>query len=392
MKKFCISLFLFLSLAPLVAQEMNFEQGSWTEIRTKAREQNKLIFLDAYTTWCGPCKSMAKNIFTDTGVAAYYNSNFINAKIDMEKGEGPEIAGKYNVNCYPNLLYIDGNGNLIHRSAGYKNAEEFIALGKTAQVPDKTFSSVQKQVDSGNSDPAFIAGYLHFLSFSCLPANDAAVKYFSKVKEEEMILPENWAMIRDYVTDIHSAPFIYLVKNRIAYAQKYNTDSVNAKIFDAFLNNSNKLVFQEKFDSAAMRSLVAEADKIGFERGEELHLTLELPYYERLENWNAYFNTAKSLVEKYKQKDDMFLNNVSWAIYEKCTDKSKLAEAEQWAKKSVEIKEEYYNLDTYASLLFRNGKKGEAVIAEKKAIDMAKSAGMDTHDLEQTLLKFQEKK
>ena len=83
-----------------------FEHGTFQEIKAKALKENKLIFIDAYTVWCGPCKQMAINVFTDDAVANYYNANLINAKIDMEKGEGIEIAKLYEVNCYPNLLFI----------------------------------------------------------------------------------------------------------------------------------------------------------------------------------------------------------------------------------------------------------------------------------------------
>ena len=58
-----------------------------------------------------PCKQMAKSVFTNDAVADYYNTNLVNAKIDMEKGEGLEIAKLYEVKCYPNLLFIDGNGS-----------------------------------------------------------------------------------------------------------------------------------------------------------------------------------------------------------------------------------------------------------------------------------------
>jgi len=83
---------------------------------------------------------MAKNIFTDKTVADYYNANFINAKIDMEKGEGIDIAKEYKVSCYPNLVYIDGDGKLVHRAAGSMEAAAFIELGKTAYTPEKAFS------------------------------------------------------------------------------------------------------------------------------------------------------------------------------------------------------------------------------------------------------------
>src|SRR3989304_5110710 len=88
-------------------RSINFEHGAWKDILTKAKTEKKLIMLDAFTSWCGPCKWMAKNVFTNDTVADYYNATYVNAKIDMEKGEGIDLAKKYGVQAYPTFLFID---------------------------------------------------------------------------------------------------------------------------------------------------------------------------------------------------------------------------------------------------------------------------------------------
>lgn len=100
------------------AAGIQFETGTWAEILAKAKQQNKYVFVDAYTTWCGPCKWMDKNVFPTAEAGEYFNKNFVNAKIDMEKGEGLEIAKTYSVQAYPTYLYVDGDGNLVHRVVG----------------------------------------------------------------------------------------------------------------------------------------------------------------------------------------------------------------------------------------------------------------------------------
>ncbi len=83
----CFLLFFFSSIHTLQAQGIEFEKGTWEEILNKARENNKPIFVDAYTTWCGPCKWMSKNIFTQDEVGSYFKDNFIAYKMDMKKGK-----------------------------------------------------------------------------------------------------------------------------------------------------------------------------------------------------------------------------------------------------------------------------------------------------------------
>lgn len=135
-----------LSSVTLFAQHrsITFEHTSFKEIKAKALKENKLIFIDAYTSWCGPCKRMAREVFTNDTVADYYNKNFVNAKIDMEKGEGVDIAKQYDVRCYPNLLFVDGNGNIVHRVAGGMSPKEFIALGEETKTPENVFLITRK--------------------------------------------------------------------------------------------------------------------------------------------------------------------------------------------------------------------------------------------------------
>lgn len=133
---------------------IKFENGTWEEIKARSAKENKLIFLDAYASWCGICKRMEKNVFSNDTVADYFNSNFINAKIDMESGEGIAIAKQYDVNVYPNLLFIDGQGKIIHRAVGGLRSHELIELAKDAQNPDKQNSGMTKTPEKGSSDAA----------------------------------------------------------------------------------------------------------------------------------------------------------------------------------------------------------------------------------------------
>ena len=357
------------------AQEIAFETGTWAEIKAKAQKENKLIFMDAFTTWCGPCKWMAKNIFTDKTVADYYNANFINAKIDMEKGEGIDIAKEYKVSCYPNLVYIDGDGKLVHRAAGSMEAAAFIELGKTAYTPEKAFSFYQTKYEGGERNPAFLTAYLDIMSQTCLPTTTVATDYFASIKEEDMLQQGNWNLLYHHIADVTSAPFIYLVKNRSAFEAKYTADSVNQKIYSTYLQHGNTLLRSKEDAAGKLKAFQQEVTNSGISRADELNSNLTLKFAQSQNDWNTWFIAAKTLAEK--SSDANFLNGLSWTAFEKLDDPKKLNEAELWAKKSVELQEGSYNLDTYANLLFKNGKAELALTTEKKALELAKAAGED---------------
>ncbi len=90
--KRCSLLFTILILSmgkPLQAQEgIRFEEGSFSTILKKAKDLKKPVFIDVYTSWCGPCKRMAKEIFPKKEVGEKFNASFINYALDAEKGKG----------------------------------------------------------------------------------------------------------------------------------------------------------------------------------------------------------------------------------------------------------------------------------------------------------------
>jgi thioredoxin 1 len=115
------------------SDEITFHKNSWADIVKKAKAEQKLIFVDAYATWCGPCKLLKRTTFKDKKAAAFYNDNFISVAIDMETGEGPELANKWGLQVFPTLYVFDADGNMILVSEGYVNARDLILFGKAAQ-------------------------------------------------------------------------------------------------------------------------------------------------------------------------------------------------------------------------------------------------------------------
>lgn len=119
------------SISQKAEEGIKFQKISFTDALKLAKEQKKLIFIDAYTDWCGPCKMMASRTFTDANVGTFFNEKFINLKIEMEKdADGAEIMRRYRVQAYPTLLFVDGNGKLVHTLIGFRNADALLAETK----------------------------------------------------------------------------------------------------------------------------------------------------------------------------------------------------------------------------------------------------------------------
>lgn len=110
---------------------MVFQNGTLQEALDLAKKEKKMVFVDIYATWCGPCKLLKKNTFSNESVGKFYNEKFVNITIDGEKGEGIDLIKKYNVMAYPTLIYLDADGNVKHQTMGYMAHDAFLELGQT---------------------------------------------------------------------------------------------------------------------------------------------------------------------------------------------------------------------------------------------------------------------
>lgn len=107
-------------------QGIVFETGTLNEALEKAKNEGKALFVDCYTSWCGPCQMMSKRVFPQKIVGDFMNPSFISIKIDMEKGEGVELAKRWKVNSFPTYLVLNAQGEVVYTSKGAMSAEMFI--------------------------------------------------------------------------------------------------------------------------------------------------------------------------------------------------------------------------------------------------------------------------
>jgi thioredoxin-related protein len=386
MKKALLISILFLINLSLFSQEINFEKGTWEDANQKAQLAEKYIFLDAYASWCGPCKWMAKNTFTNDTVGAFFNDNFINCKIDMEKGEGVALAKKYAVSAYPTLLFFNTKGELVHRVCGGLGVKELMEVANVA-LTGNNLKKIKEGYDK-NRTPEITKNYIEALENACLSADAEKVgkDFFASLSLEKLYTTENWDLINNLLKDTESKEFKYLLENRNSIGNTIGKGKVEDKIFRTYAEALGRLIVDK--NESGYQNLKKKIKETKFEKADKVILYSEMRYYKFNKSWNNYANATISYYDIYPTKDANTLNSIAWSFYEQIFDKNQLKYAENWAKTACEINENYSFLDTYACVLSKLNKKEEAIKMAEKAIEVGKKAGEDVAETEQLLSKL----
>lgn len=381
----------FAQTEPVSAVGIQFETGTWAEILAKAKKQNKYVFLDAYTTWCGPCKWMDKNVFPTAEAGEYFNKNFVNAKIDMEKGEGLDIAKQYNVQAYPTYLYVDGDGNLVHRVVGSMETPKFIAASGNALDPTKQYGTLLRRFDSGERDPEFLYNAAHAAqtAFDSKKAQELSNAYLATQKN--WLEEKNVKFIAQFTESPKDAQFEFMRKNATTFQTALGgKDKYESKMYG--------IVYQASYTEVGLKRDVTKEQVPQYIKAADEYFKKTLPEqapkltsmfsmnaYRITKDWDNYARQAIGYYDNNASVSSMELNSVAWNFYENIDNPEHLKKALNWGLQSVKLSEMYANTDTVASLYNKLGDKKNAKLYAEKAIALGKASGQDVSGTEKLL-------
>lgn len=392
-----------LSLASLAfgawAQGINFEKSDWKSVREKAVREKKLIYLDIYTTWCGPCKMMARNYFPNEKAGELYNKNFINYQLDAEKDEGITVAEQYSVTGYPTNLFIDGaSGNIIYRTSGMpRELNGFLENAQTAIEESKdpmSLDEYKSKFAGGQYDKAFLKKYLQKndrLGLDNDPVIDAYLdKYAGKTTTDSTL-----RLVAQYQYGVDNKGYRLLVANSARLNKLMKNDKYFEQVKSNFYSNAIRKTMEQKDEKNFDRLL----QRVGeFEKEQETYRHFyqkefygaigdEAKAYEsdvayanyiyglsreqvaakskeqqesakdqirwQLEQMSTPKDQIEGLLQKNMERPDIKygkeltyaneLNNMAWAAYEKSStgikDRAAIDQATGWARKGMDLSE-----------------------------------------------------
>ncbi|EJL69462.1 thioredoxin family protein [Chryseobacterium populi] len=380
MKKIVSGLFIFLTILLFAQESIQFQEIPFKDLITKAKKENKLVFIDAYASWCGPCKMMEKNVFTKKSVGDYYNTNFVNARFDMEKGEGREIAAKYGVRSYPTYLFLNGDGELVSQNMGYMEESMFLAMAQDINSPNNKKGSLKDRFAKGEKDPEFLMNIMKLNSTTDFDfAKKASERYFENKKSTEELTRDDIGFMLFFLKsteDPNYKVFTSRKKEIIKYLpeetyKEFDNQLKLSKVVEQSIDDKNKRINEEYFMKTA-EPLVGKYDA-------QIKLNqTKLSYYEQNNNFPEY---EKAALEYYKNSDSFEPNQLlkaAWIFSDHVKTPSSLKKALEWAEKSVMRGETSESTYILAKLYFLTGNNEMAKTYAEMSRNLAVQAKKDS--------------
>ncbi|WP_104380921.1 DUF255 domain-containing protein [Sphingobacterium sp. HMA12] len=375
MKKLLLTSLAFVQSVLLLAQEhIQFQNVTFREAKELAKKENKLIFLDGFTSWCAPCKWMEGNVFSQLEVADYFNSNFINTKFDCEIGEGVDIAKNYQIKSFPTYLFLDGQGTLIYRTQSRMEADLFLKQAQQANDPNYQIPNLRRQYDQGARESNFLLRYIKVMEQTDNKAANDAKKALDSIATDEFLRsPNGWETIKMMAQSLEDRYGKFFESNKayfksIALATEFENKEIQLLRYAmyGYIRDNKAVEFRKGLAY--------------FEQSNKLEHKIEAAMYQV--EWIAAHGTEKefvSLTDKLRKgllKDED--EKLSFIARRNANAKGDLAkpvvlkQCYILAKQAVEINpSSYSNQGTLADICIALKKKKEAIKAAEAARGLA---------------------
>lgn len=388
-RKIILLVSLVLGCTQIFAQGIDFFHGTLDEALQKAKLENKLVFVDCYTSWCGPCKMLQRNTFPDEKVGDYFNMNFVSVKFDCEKENGPEVCRKYNVRAYPTLLFLDVDGKVLQTTMGYRPPESLLAEAqKVGLSGGVNVDEMTRKYQSGNYDNAFLKDYLNVLTLTNKDNTEVFEKYLSSQTAQDLLNNDNTTLIMKATNSITSPGMNEIFKNKNLYIDKFGADAFNSKM-NGLINKAVSQAAQKndkKLYDQAMRTLkmfkLPDAAKTKTES--------DMLFAKSTGNLGQYVQLAGKYLKKYYPKDASKYSEIASALEKTTDDVSLLNSALGFAKKAVAIDNKALFNKTLAEVYLKQGNLADANAYANLAFEKAKEEQLRLADYQLLIRKIED--
>lgn len=362
----------------LNGQGIQFFEGTWKEALEKAKAEDKLVFVDSYTTWCGPCIKMAKNVFTQESVGNFFNENFINLKLDMEKEDGISFGHKYPVKAYPTLQFIDGEGKVVKKIQGGQQAEGLISLGEAAlKLNDKSGKYAEKY-DEGNREYDLVLQYVKALNMAGKPSLKISNDYLNS--QPDITEEQKNIFIYEAVVDADSKLFDRLTELKDKVTPVVGQIMYDKKIKKACENTVRKSIEFEMI--SLLDEAVVKMKKAFPDEGNIFELESKYKYFRAFRDEKSFIKTYRALIKEDAKNADQYQKIAKDIVQSFPENAEMMKDAVQYAEKFDDLKNNHESLNFFCNILMFHNDYTSAIKHVEKRKEEALKKGEETgfHD------------
>lgn len=413
--KHILMLFMFFNLAVSAYANdstITFLQAEYEAMFKIAKRENKAVMLYFHFDGCGACHKMENTAFKDRKVVEFFNKNFVSFDINT-RGSGMKTNKLYNIRLHPTFILYDVAGNEIHRMVGLFTPEEFYKQASEALFSQKNLTHYKKRYEEGNRQPDFLFEYAYMLRDAQALDSNVVNDYLNAIDTSDYVNEKNLRFMYEFCVHnykicipINNPRFNFMLKNKQLFNELFDSNQVNTRIvwilnsaIDNAIEEKNENAFTQyidmlkPYDTGEKRFFKEMDGRItGAMMSKSLVLSSCLSYYDKTEDKTNYLKTGDTYLTKF-WNDAEELNTFAWNVCEQ-TDSAtaeKIDLAIKCSVRSISIKNNYANNDTYACLLYKSGDKKNALNQAKKAIALAKKEKED-YSLTELLIDWMKKK
>jgi thioredoxin-related protein len=404
-------LILFFALSLSVTAQKNqedifVENMDWAEIRRIAKVENKPIFVDAFATWCVPCKKMDRDVYSSEPVIQYMKSRFLCVKIQFDRTGATDngmrhwravadsLSSRYRIEVFPTLLFFDANGDILEKAAGYQDTGQFLALCEKALDPNRSYAGLVKAYKSN------VLSHERMLKLSLLAGeyqDDSIAMAVAKTYKQECLDKHDPGAI---LTSEHFNFFLkfsslFSMEDNIVRYLYTHADEADQKVLSPGFSQSvtdytiaqdvvNRTLWKDKKPVVENPDWGDLEHKIRIQydsmTAKRIIINAKLRWYGYKQNWDSIveYNIEKIEFNKVDTSgiSKFFLNNVVYdVIFKHASNHAHLVKGIEYMKILLASNpNEYFWIDTYANLLYKIGRKAEAIKQQNIALKMATAA------------------
>lgn len=396
---------------------------SWQEVLQKAKLENKYVFVDCYATWCGPCRQMDNNIYSNAFVGNYMNGKFISIRVQMDttQHDNEEVSrwyalahsfgDMYHIGSYPCYLFFAPDGRAVHKNIGSMDIMGFLSVVNAAMDSNQQYYTLLMNYREGKRSYTMMpllaeaAQSVGNYATEVEVASDYVHHYLELLPGEKIWTGENIRFINQHLDAINYSDKIFgsFFKNRRMI------DSIMAR--PTFADNViNIILYRDEIKPEITKGLKASLAPNWHRMEKSISKTWnayyahknilqgQIDYYKSRKNWKHYVKyffrqKEEEGIEKWKPEGSTILdlNNAAWEVFQ-YGNRKELKKALCWVDRILSAGTSSRPIpdamDTKANILYKLGRKAEGLELEEQAHILAPKYSRADPDIQANYLKM----